>query len=352
MTLPATPSLKTLTSQGLQSSDWVNQQYSATKEQNAATQSFQNDIMKQLSTLQQQQQDVQEKLQRGVGYIDTNFQKIYNYLQKVRDLQLKDLADVSLNDALNDKDLFSFDASVGRWRSVAIQVVSTYLDSLVHVWLANNIFNGTTAFNNPVTFNLLATAIFRDIVTFAAAVDFNTLAPVTFDALATFNATALCNSTLNTKASLLFENLATSDPGGGLVWNNGHLLTIGSAPSSPVTRGTYTVTGTGFSSGDPTGTARWVKNDTMVMLFLPTLSGTSNSVNFTLTGSMPASIQPARTVYIPVHAEDNTHLVVGLAQLSASSSTINLYPPNDSQHWDDTGSTKALFAACLAYTLE
>lgn len=56
-------------------------------------------------------------------------------------------------------------------------------------------------------------------------------------------------------------------------------------------KGTFTITGTGFSSAT-TATATWAKNGLLVSIFIPALSNTSNATTFTLTG-IPSAIQPA-----------------------------------------------------------
>ncbi len=54
---------------------------------------------------------------------------------------------------------------------------------------------------------------------------------------------------------------------------------------------TFTMGTTGFSGTDPSGTARYQTFGRVVVLSIPTLSGTSDSTSFTLTG-IPAAIRP------------------------------------------------------------
>ena len=65
--------------------------------------------------------------------------------------------------------------------------------------------------------------------------------------------------------------------------------------------GTFTVTGTGFSGGDPSGTAYYVRVGKQVTLTLPTLSGTSNTDTFVVVG-IPASLSagPGAAYAVPV----------------------------------------------------
>jgi hypothetical protein len=64
------------------------------------------------------------------------------------------------------------------------------------------------------------------------------------------------------------------------------------------TEGTWTATFTGMTAS-VTGTARYVRVGKQVTLYLPALSGTSNSTAGNITG-MPAAILPARTQNFPI----------------------------------------------------
>ena len=57
--------------------------------------------------------------------------------------------------------------------------------------------------------------------------------------------------------------------------------------------GSFTATGTGFTTS-PTATWEYVKVGNMVVLTMATITGTSNSTSFTVTG-MPATIRPSST---------------------------------------------------------
>ena len=60
----------------------------------------------------------------------------------------------------------------------------------------------------------------------------------------------------------------------------------------------FTLTGTGFS-GTVTGTAYATWIGRTVVLYIPTLSGTSNSTAFTITG-LPTKLRPARAQFVQV----------------------------------------------------
>jgi len=81
------------------------------------------------------------------------------------------------------------------------------------------------------------------------------------------------------------------------------------------TEGTFTMTGTGFTSS-PTGTARYTRVGKAVILYIPSIQGESNSTGLTYTG-MPAAIRPARTQTVPVEAivDNTTTLLAGFVDI-------------------------------------
>lgn len=95
------------------------------------------------------------------------------------------------------------------------------------------------------------------------------------------------NTTVNLTASVVPATLSTVSTG-ILTGSNNALPTTASDVED-----TFTITGSGFSGSAPTGTARYVKRGNQVTLFVPQISGTSSSTNFSLTG-IPASITPVR----------------------------------------------------------
>ncbi len=129
-----------------------------------------------------------------------------------------------------------------------------------------------------------------------------------------------------------------------------------STPAYGVTTGTFTVTGTGFTASI-TGTARYVKSGTLISLFLPTLSGTSSTTAFTITG-LAAAVTPTRAAIIPAYIVNSSVNSLGLITLAASSTTLtlaaalNTSPVSfDTTGWGSTG-TKSLQAIYITYNLE
>ena len=121
-----------------------------------------------------------------------------------------------------------------------------------------------------------------------------------------------------------------------------------------ITTGTYTVTGTGFTAAI-TGTARWIKIQEFILIFIPELSGTSNATDFTLTG-MPAVLTPTQASNHVVTITDGQGGgagtdAYGLLQLAAASTTITMINPVTSDGlWTNTGQ-KRLYATTVPYHL-
>lgn len=69
--------------------------------------------------------------------------------------------------------------------------------------------------------------------------------------------------------------------------------------------GTYTCNVSGLTS-DPAPTCRYVRSGDIVTLFIPTISGTSNTTTFSLSGAIPSSHRPSRVQqFIIPNATDN-----------------------------------------------
>jgi hypothetical protein len=97
--------------------------------------------------------------------------------------------------------------------------------------------------------------------------------------------------------------------------------TAGGLVDMTVDSGTFTATITGFAA-PPTGTATWFRIGKLVILFLPTITGTSNSTSMTMTG-LPAVIQPPTlSQFCPCLLQDNTTNVLGFGLVNAASGTI------------------------------
>ena len=112
--------------------------------------------------------------------------------------------------------------------------------------------------------------------------------------------------------------------------------------------GTFTITGTGFTV-NPTGTARWEKHRNLVLLILPTLTGTSNAATFTLT-ALPAAIQPTQTSWPVVRLTNNGTDAYGLLRLNSGSTTIDVFATAGAGVFTGAG-TKTLYPCVVAYAL-
>lgn len=126
--------------------------------------------------------------------------------------------------------------------------------------------------------------------------------------------------------------------------------TIRDALDLAITKGTFTVTGTGFAV-NPTGTARWIKIDDFVLLFIPTLTGTSNATTFTLTG-LPATLTPTQTsnhVVVITDGQNTSTDAYGLLRFTASSTTITMVSPIYSDESFTASGTKSVHATFVAF---
>lgn len=119
--------------------------------------------------------------------------------------------------------------------------------------------------------------------------------------------------------------------------------------ATPYVEGTFTITATGFTAA-VTGTAKYIINGSVVTLFIPTLSGTSNATTFTLTG-LPAAITPVNSEVAIASIVDNTIAARGAYVLIAASTTITMSTaPGAGGAWTNAG-TKGVVAATLRYML-
>lgn len=112
--------------------------------------------------------------------------------------------------------------------------------------------------------------------------------------------------------------------------------------------GSFVVTGVGFT-GSVTGTCQWRSNGPLVTLFLPVISGTSNSTGFSYTG-LPASLLPSALAFpgatsqtMPLaFAQDNTAFIGdGYAAINSGAAGQIIFARNGaSTNWTASG-TKA-----------
>ena len=119
--------------------------------------------------------------------------------------------------------------------------------------------------------------------------------------------------------------------------------------------GTYTGTMTGLTTS-PTGTVRWSRSGNIVIITMPSssLSGTSNSTSCTVTGALPATIQPNTSQYCQplVRFLDNSIVVTTCGVLmSSGSSTITFTKDGSTSGFTASGSkginTTMTFVYCL-----
>lgn len=115
--------------------------------------------------------------------------------------------------------------------------------------------------------------------------------------------------------------------------------------------GTFTGTLTGMT-GSVTGTCRWNRVGNIVQLFLPIMTGTSNTTALTMTG-LPAVIQPARTQAFPVAEIENNTILTGTfaGQVAAASGTVTFLINGNATGWTASGTKGFAIANVVTWTL-
>jgi hypothetical protein len=114
-----------------------------------------------------------------------------------------------------------------------------------------------------------------------------------------------------------------------------------------VSQTSYTATATGMTTS-PTGTVKYSVVGNTVTLDIPSISGTSNSTSFTLTGG-PVAICPAVDKDIFLRITDNGTNAVGFARIKTTG-VIELYATVAGNPFTASG-TKAVTANSISYTL-
>lgn len=127
---------------------------------------------------------------------------------------------------------------------------------------------------------------------------------------------------------------------------SGNWTTPNAASGSGFAKGTFTITGNGFTA-NPTATATYSVAGGVATVFIPTLSATSNATTFNLTG-IPAAIQPATLspIVVALVCSDNGTIFGSSAapctvKINAASGTWNVLDAG-SNLWTASG-TKAVF---------
>lgn len=127
-----------------------------------------------------------------------------------------------------------------------------------------------------------------------------------------------------------------------------NIAAAGLMGSASYETGSFTATGVGFTAG-VTGTANWVRVGPVVTIAWPTLSGTSNTTTFSITG-LPAALAPARNVRVAAIIEDNTAFESGAYQLLAAGTTVTVIRGNNTGTFTNAG-TKAATVVSMTYSL-
>lgn len=112
--------------------------------------------------------------------------------------------------------------------------------------------------------------------------------------------------------------------------------------------GTFTMTATGMTT-TVTGTARYVRIGAMVFLFVPILTGTSNSAAMALTG-VPAVIHTNLTHYLPISIQNNSVYSLGQCNVNAGGSMSVFVNPTGTGFVTTGG--KGTGASMLVYVIQ
>jgi hypothetical protein len=131
----------------------------------------------------------------------------------------------------------------------------------------------------------------------------------------TLNATSGTPLTVQASGTSLFSVNGTSAP-----TIQGYGPTAAALVDMTPDTGTFTITYTGFTAG-VTGTAIWARVGNLVTLFLPTGTGTSNTVNMSATG-IPNVINPTRAQWVWGVAGQNNTLNQALSARVDAANTI------------------------------
>jgi hypothetical protein len=137
-------------------------------------------------------------------------------------------------------------------------------------------------------------------------------------------------------------NLILDNLGGGIKGRGPVAATL--VDMTPDT-GTYTGTLVGCTTS-PTATVVWSRNGNQVTLYVPALSGTSNSTSLSITGSLPAALQPTRSQVIAAAASAITDGGAKVNDVSVSmgagSSTITFLRGDSSAGFTNTATSKGV----------
>ena len=115
-------------------------------------------------------------------------------------------------------------------------------------------------------------------------------------------------------------------------------------------QGTFTITLTGMTA-TITGTAAYSITNNVVTLFIPPLTGTSNTTSMTATG-LPAAIQPT-TAHSGFSAwlEDNTALFTNSQRVDISGGTVTFFIANSATGFTNSGTKGLPSGLTLTYNL-
>lgn len=102
--------------------------------------------------------------------------------------------------------------------------------------------------------------------------------------------------------------------------------------------GTYTGTLVGCTTS-PTVTVKWARNGNLVTITIPAMTGTSNSTGMSVTGSLPAAIQPTDSQWMSVHPIEDAggFSFAAAVNVAPGSSALTFSKNGSSTGWTNSG---------------
>jgi hypothetical protein len=164
---------------------------------------------------------------------------------------------------------------------------------------------------------------------------------------------SVSNGTVNTNLNAdMVDGHHAGNASGNVPISNGTVCTTLNADQwdgQDYTTGTFTITATGFTT-TVTATAIWVKLGSVVALFIPLLTGTSNATTMTWTG-IPAAIQPSTaTFYAVLPGANNSVDGFVTVRINSGSGTWDLFADAHAGAWA-AAQTKSTYATNITYIL-
>ena len=152
------------------------------------------------------------------------------------------------------------------------------------------------------------------------------------------------------------EITATINPGGGALVSSTGAAWFGLNTDANFSKGSFTPTFTGFSSGPSTPVVKWSKAGPLVFVKLLFGTGTSDATGFSIT-NWPTAIFADDALLIPVGGliDNGTELTGGCISFSAASATVTFYTDFGFSLWTASGAkgvNNTSLSSCFTYSTD